>query len=158
MTEPDVTTAPGASEPDPGDPRRLVLADLLGRLAAGLTTRARRYEAATSRAEGELAQALDRLGRAKRAQAADLLPATRALGVSVPPTSPESPASPGATGPRAWGVELGDAFQGERDLEWTGRELAVLAVDPALKALGARMAGGAARDAEEVRKLYLRYS
>jgi hypothetical protein len=55
-------------------------------------------------------------------------------------------------------VELGDAFQGERDLEWTGRELAVLAVDPALKALGARMAGGAARDAEEVRKLYLRYS
>jgi hypothetical protein len=156
MTEPEATTTPGPS--DPSDPRRLVLAHLVARLAAGLTMRALHYEAATSQAQGELKQALDQLGRAKRAQKADLLPAARALGAALPPASSESPAAPGGTVPHSWGVELGEAFQGERDLEWTSRELAVLALDPALKALGARLAGGAARDAEEIRKLYLRYT
>jgi hypothetical protein len=116
-----------------------------------VTTRARAYEAAAGQAQGDLRQALDRLGRAKHAQVADLLPAARALGAPVPPGSPPGP-------PRAWGVVLGEAFQDERDLEWTSRELAVLAGDPRLKALAARLAGSAARDAEEVRKLYLRYS
>ena len=66
-------------------------------------------------------------------------------------------AAPGAP-PGPWGVVLGEAFQDERHLERTSRELAVLAGDPRLKALAARLAAGAARDAEEVRKLYLRYS
>jgi hypothetical protein len=153
VTEPDVTTSglPGGFGPDAADPRRLVLADLVARLAAGVTTRARAYEAAAGQAQGDLRQALDRLGRAKHAQVADLLPAARALGASVPPASP-----PGRI--RAWGVVLGEAFQDERDLERTSRELAVLAGAPALKTLAARLAGSAARDAQEVRKLYLRYS
>jgi hypothetical protein len=158
MTEPGAPHSPGVPGPEAVDPRRLVVADLVTRLAAGLTARTRHYEATASRAEGELKQALDRLGRAKRLQAADLLPAARALGAAIPFASPESPATPGGAVPHAWGVELGEAFQGERDLEWTSRELAVLAGDPVLKALGARLAGGAARDAEEVRKLYLRYT
>ena len=128
-----------------------MLADLVARLAAGVTTRARAYEAAAGQAGGDLRQALDRLGRAKLAQAADLLPLARAFGAPVPPASPPGSARP-------WGVVLGEAFQDERDLEWTSRELAVLAGDPRLKALAARLAGSAARDAEEVRKLYLRYS
>jgi hypothetical protein len=158
MTEPDAPTAAsgvsgaaGPSGPDAGDPRRVVLADLVARLVAGVTARARAYDAAAGQAEGDLKQALDRLGRAKHAQAVDLLPLARALGASVPSAPP-----PGCA--RHWGVVLGEAFQGERDLEWTSRELAVLAGDPAIKALAARLAGGAARDAEEVRKLYLRYS
>jgi hypothetical protein len=149
MTEPDGITAPRPAVA--ADPRRLVLADLVTRLAAGVATRARHYEAAATEAQGELKQALDRLGRSKDAQTADLLPAARALGASVPPGSAPTPGRP-------WGVILGEAFQGERDLEWTGRELAVLAGDPALKTLAARLAGGSARDAQEVRKLYLRYS
>lgn len=154
MTEPDRTTAPGpagASEPDATDPRRLVLADLVARLAAGVTTRARAYEAAAGQAEGDLRKALERLERAKLDQAAELLPLARTLGASVPAAGPE-----GTPGP--WGVVLGEAFQGERRLERTSRELAVLAGDPRLKALAARLAGSAARDADEVRKLYLRYS
>jgi hypothetical protein len=151
MTEPDATAVSSASGPDSADPRRLVLADLVARLAAAVTTRARHYEAAAGQAQGDLRQALERLGRAKQAQAADLLPAAQALGASVPPALPPGPAS-------SWGVILGEAFQGERDLEWTSRELAVLAGDPPLKAMAARLAGGAARDAEEVRRLYLRYS
>jgi hypothetical protein len=55
-------------------------------------------------------------------------------------------------------VILGEGFQGERALEWTGRELAALAPDPAVKALAARLVVDVVRDAEEVRKLYLRYS
>jgi hypothetical protein len=152
MTEPDATAASDAAGPDAAaDPRRLVLADLVARLAAGVTAQALRYEAAAARAQGDLSEALDRLGRAKHAQAADLLPAARALGASVPPASPPGPAG-------SWGVILGEAFQGERELEWTGRELAVLAGDPALKGLAARVAGDSARDGEEVRRLYLRYT
>jgi hypothetical protein len=134
-----------------------VLADLVARLAAGLTTRARHYEAAASRARGELQQVLDRLGRAKRAQAADLAPAARALGAALPP-APSPAQTPVLTVTDPWGMALAEAFQGERDVEWTSRELAVLAEDPALKALAARVAAGAARNGEEVRKLYLRYS
>jgi hypothetical protein len=159
MTEPGATESPGVPGPEADDPRRLVLADLVARLAAGLTTRARHYEATASRARGELQQALDRLGRAKRAQVADLAPAARALGAALPPAPTSSPAQTAVvavTDP--WGVELAEAFQGERDVEWTSRELAVLAEDPALKVLAARLAGGVARDGEEIRKLYLRYS
>ena len=65
-----------------------------------------------------------------------------------PPTSP----------PPAWGVILGEAFQGERALERTARELAHLARDPPLKALADRLATGAGQQGREVRKLYLRYS
>lgn len=156
MTEP-VTTAPGApglAEPAPGDPRRVVLADLVARLAAGVTARAMAYEAAAGQAQGELREALDGLGRGKAAQAADLRPLARALGVPAPPAPPPAPPGPA----RHWGVVLGEAFRGERDLERTSRDLAGLAEDPALKALAARLAGETARDAAEVRKLYLRYS
>jgi hypothetical protein len=38
------------------------------------------------------------------------------------------------------------------------RELAALTPDPAVRALGLRLANAAARDGAEVRKLYLRYS
>jgi hypothetical protein len=43
-------------------------------------------------------------------------------------------------------------------VETIARELAVLASESLLKALGARLAAGAARDGQEVRKLYLRYT
>ena len=136
------------------DPRRTVLADLVAHLAVGVIKQARCYETAAAHADGLLRETLDELGRRKHDQAADLLPLSRALGVPAPsvptPTPPES--TP------AWGVVLGEAFQGERALEATGRQLAVLAQEPALRDSAARLAAGAARDGGEVRKLYLRYT
>lgn len=152
MTEPDAMSAAGPNAS--ADPRRLVLADLVGWLATAVATRARAYEAAAVQAEGDLRQALDQLARAKHAQAADLAPLARALGVPVPFVPPAAP--PGSA--VSLGVILGEAFQAERALERTGRELATLAGDPAVKALAARLAAGAARDGAAVRKLYLRYS
>jgi hypothetical protein len=131
-----------------------VLADLMARLVVGVATQARAYEAAAGQAEGALRLALEQLARAKHAQAANLAPLALALGVpgvSLPPAPPPEAAL-------SWGVILGEAFQGERALEWTGRELAALAPDPALRALAARLTAGAGRDGEEVRGLYLRYS
>jgi hypothetical protein len=138
----------------PDDPRRLMVADLAARLAAWLAERARACEAAARGAEGDLRRALEDLARAKHAQAADLAPLARALGVSPPTT--RSVSAPG-TSP-GWGVVLGEAFQGERTLEEMSRELAGLTADPSIRALGRRLAGAAARDGKEVRKLYLRYS
>jgi hypothetical protein len=152
MTEPDTTPAAG---PDAGaDPQRLVLADLVAGLVTGVATQARNYEVAARQAEGDLRQALDGLRRAKHAQAADLAPLARALEVRAPLVPPASPPDSA----RSWGVILGEAFQEERALEWTSRELAVLAEDVTVKAVAARLAAGAARDGREVRKLYLRYS
>lgn len=131
-----------------------MVADLAARLATGLAGRARAYEVAAVRAEGALRQALEDLGRAKHAQIADLVPLARALGVSAPVTAPAAP--PGTNS--SWGVVLGEAFQDERIVEEMGRELAGLTADPAIRALGLRLAGAAARNAGEVRKLYLRYS
>jgi hypothetical protein len=131
-----------------------VLADLVGRLVTALAAQARAYEAAASQAGGDLRESFDRLGRAKQTQAADLLPLARTLGVPGPIGPPASRPGPSPS----WGVILGEAFQGERALERTGQELTVLAGDPAVKVLAARLAGGAARDGEEVRRLYLRYS
>jgi hypothetical protein len=138
----------------PDGPRRLVMADLTGRLAAALALRVRAYEAAAGWAEGALRQALEDLGRAKHAQAADLAPLARALGVAT--THPDSETPAGAH--PGWGVVLGAAFQDERALEAIARELAGLTEDPAVRALALRMASGAGRDGGEVRKLYLRYS
>jgi hypothetical protein len=152
MTEPDTTSAAGSDAAT--DPRRLVLADLVARLAAGVATRAREYDAAAGQATGALRQGLEQLAHAKRAQAADLGPLARALGVPAPALPPASPPDSSIS----WGVILGEGFQGERALEWTGRELAALAPDPAVKALAARLVVDVVRDAEEVRKLYLRYS
>ena len=131
-----------------------MLADLVGRLVRSVTEGAGRYEAAARQAEGALRDALEALGRAKHAQAADLAPLARALGVPGLPAVPGPPTS----APPAWGVILGEAFQGERALERTARELSILAGDPALKALAGRLATGAAQQGREVRKLYLRYS
>ena len=136
------------------DPRRLVLADLAARLAAGMAGRARAYEAAAGRAEGPLRHALQELARVKHAQTADLTPLARTLGVSAPSAPPPPPAG----GPPAWGVILGEAFQAERSLEGMGRELAGLTPDPGVRALALRLASAAARDGEEVRRLYLQYS
>jgi hypothetical protein len=152
MTESDSGPAPGRDLP--ADPRRLMLADLVARLAAGLAARARAYEAAAGEARGALRQALEGLARAKHAQAADLAPLGSALGVSQPALPAPFPAKT----PPGWGVILGEAFQAERDLEAIGRELAGLALDPAVKVLAARLAAGADRDGREVRKLYLRYT
>ena len=131
-----------------------MVADLAARLTVCMAEQARAYEAAAGQAEGSLRRALEDLGRAKHAQAADLAPLARALGVS-PPATPR--ASPPGTSP-GWGVVLGEAFQGERTLEEMGRELVGLTADPAVRALGLRLVGAAARDGGEVRKLYLRYS
>jgi hypothetical protein len=152
MTDTDATPAAGADASD--DPRRLVLADLVLQLAAGVAARARHYEAAARQAGGNLRQALEALARAKHAQATDLAPLASALGVSTPLPPPASP----LPGPASWGIILGEAFQGERAMEAIARELAILAADPPLKALGMRLAAGAARDGQGVRKLYLRYS
>lgn len=138
----------------PGDPRRLAVADLTTRLAAGLAGQARAYEAATGQAEGALRQALEDLGRAKHAQAADLALLARALGVSTPSWQSRTPAG----APLGWGVILGEAFQGERALEEMGRELAGLTSDPPVRALALRLRAAAGRDGGEVRRLYLRYS
>ena len=136
------------------DPRRLVLADLVGQLAVRLAAQARAYERVATSDAGPLRPALEGLARAKHAQIADLTPLGRALGAPEPPPPALSPLEP----PFAWGVILGEAFQGERDLELVARELARLVPDPATRALGARLAAGAHQDAEEVRRLYLRYS
>jgi hypothetical protein len=131
-----------------------MVADLAARLAAGLSARARAYETVAGLADGDLRRGLEDLGRGKQAQAADLAPLARSLGVSVPSVPPETAGGlvPG------WGVVLGEAFQAERTLEEMGRELAGLTADPAVRALGARLAAAADRDGREVRKLYLRYS
>ena len=152
MTESDATSEAGRETSS--DPRRIVLADLVAHLAAGVMTRTLGYAAAAAQADGHLRDVLEELVRRKHAQAADLLPLGRVLGVPTPsaPPAPPPSATPG------WGTILGEAFQGERAVETIGRELAVLAREPALKALGARLAAGAARDGEEVRKLYLRYT
>ena len=138
----------------PDDPRRLLVADLAARLVAGLAGRAQAYEAAAGRASGDLRRGLEDLGRAKLAQAADLAPLARALGVStsVLPLEAAAGTAPG------WGVVLGEAFQAERTLQEIARELAGLTADRAVRALGARLAAAADRDGKEVRKLYLRYS
>ena len=136
------------------DPRRVMVADLAARIAAGLAGRVRAYEAAAGRAQGDLQRALADLGRAKHTQAADLAPLARALGVP----SPVLPAATSAGTNPDWGVVLGEAFQDERTLEEMSRELALLTVDPAVQALSARLAAAAGRDGREVRKLYLRYT
>jgi hypothetical protein len=154
MTEPDAGPTPGDDMSD--DPRRIVLADLVARLVAGLATRARDYEAAAGPAGGALQRALEELARAKRAQTADAAPLGRAFGVAAPVLPPPYPSPPET--PLSWGVILGEAFQAERVLEAIARELAVLTTDPATKALATRLAAGAGRDGREVRRLYLRYS
>jgi hypothetical protein len=151
MTESDARP-PGDAASD--DPRRLVLADLVGQLAARVATQARAYELVAGPGAGPLRPALEALARAKQAQAADLAPLVRVLGAPV--RSPWTPPAPES--PFAWGVILGGAFQGERELEAIAQELARLAPDPAVGALAARLAAAAHRDREEARKLYLRYT
>jgi hypothetical protein len=131
-----------------------VLTDLIGRLVRGAMECAGRYEAAARQADGALWEALEALGRAKRAQAADLAPMAAALGVPVPSVDAGVPGS----SPPAWGAVLGEAFQAERALERTARELVALTQDPAMKALAGRLAAGAAEQGREVRRLYLRYT
>jgi hypothetical protein len=137
----------------PGDPRRLVLADLVARLAGGLAERAGAYETAAAEADGALRQALAGLAEASRAQGVDLAPLARELGA---PTTPPPPSPSG--GATSLGTTLGEAFQAERTMEWGSRELAGLAPDPATRALAGRLAARAAANAQEVRRLYLRYT
>ena len=130
------------------------MADLTARLSAGLARQARAYEAAAARAGGPLRQALEGLGRAKHTQAADLAPLARAFEALTPAVPSETPAESSPD----WGVTLGEAYQGERALEGTARELAALTTDTAVRALALRLVTGTGRDGGEVRKLYLRYS
>jgi hypothetical protein len=150
MTEP--AAAPPPTAPVPDDPRRLVLADLVGGLVSGLMEQAAEYERAASSAAGALRQSLEDLYRAKQAEIAALAPLARDLGVTA--AAPPPPSGPD----RAWGVVLGDAFQAERTLERVVRELAVGAGDPGIRALSARLNSEIARDRGEVRRLYLRYT
>lgn len=152
MTESDAPPSPGSDLAH--DPRRVMLADLVGRLAAAVAVGAGGYEAAASCAEGPLRDALEVLARAKHAEAADLAPLARTLGVSAPPRRPTPP--PGT--PVSWGATLGAIFQDERVLEGIARELVGLASDPSVRALAARLVTAVSRDREEVRKLYLRYT
>ncbi len=152
MTDPHADLAPPPVQP--GDPRRLGLAELVGQLLAGAAALGRGYEAAAPRAPEALRRALRELARSKEGLAATLAPLARALGGPGPTSPPPHP--PEMAG--EWGVALGEAFQGERALEMAGRQLGALAEDPAVRALAARLAAGAARDGAEVRKLYLRYS
>jgi hypothetical protein len=136
------------------DPRRLVLADLVTRLAVGVSRQAKVYEVAAKQAGGDLGQALANLARGKRRQATDLGALSQAIGSGPPPAPPPSPPAM----PFSAGAALGEAFQAERALQGMARELAALATDPDVKALALRLAGAAGRDGEAVRKLYLRYS
>jgi hypothetical protein len=151
-------TMPGADPAvGPGltaDPRRLVLADLVGRLARGLAKTAAGYGGAASLATGLLRQVLERLGREAQAQRAEVGSVARALGTPATATDPGSEPA----GLPGWGVLLGEAFQQERGLGRLAAELETLAPDPPLKALAARLAAKAAERAGEVRRLYLRYS
>jgi hypothetical protein len=152
MTTPgsDLTAPPTL----PSDAHRLVLGDLVGRLARALGESAARYEAAAGWADGPLRQALEALGRATRARCADVASVARAAGLPVPPGG----AGPPASAREAWGVILGEAFQAERVLGRLAGELGALAQDPPLRALGMRVAVGAAEQGAEVRRLYLQYS
>lgn len=152
MSEPDASPVPGA--PAPPDARGIVLGDLVARLATGVLERARRYEVVAGLANGLLRRTLEDLARARRLEAADLLPFARRLGAWAGPEG----AVPAPAPPVSWGRVLGEAFQDERVLERIAREVALLAPDPPLQAQAARLAVGAARAAREIRKLYLRYS
>jgi hypothetical protein len=150
MTESDTRLPPSDDLSD--DPRRLMLADLVGELLLGLMGQGAEYERAASRAAGALRQSLEDLYRAKDAEIAALAPLARDLGVTAPAPPPPSGPDP------SWGVVLGGAFQAERTLGRVARELAVGAGDPATRALSARLTSEIARDREEVRRLYLRYT
>jgi hypothetical protein len=151
-SDPEAPAALAAASAD--DPRRLAVADLVAQLVARVATQAGHYETAAAAATGALPAALADLARAKHAQTAALAPVARALGVPMAPIPGPPMPDPRPT----WGAILGEAFQGERTLEMASRELARLTPDPALAALGARLAAGARRDGEEVRRLYLRYT
>lgn len=153
-TELDSEPAPAPRSAPRDDPRRLVLADLVARLAGGVARQARDYEVAAGQARGPLRHALETLAHATHAQAADLAPLGRALGVGMPALAAPSP----LVTPVSWGVVLAEAFQAERTLERLGRELAGLAPEPAMAVLATRFAAAASRNGEEVRRLYLRYS
>jgi hypothetical protein len=152
MTESDPLPPPGYDTPD--DPRRVVLADLVARLAAAVVAGARDYEAAATRAAGALRHGLEALARAKHAEAAELAPLARFLGVSAPVLPPPLPSGV----PVSWGEILGKAFQAERVLEGVGRELAGLTSEPTVKVVATRLIAAVSRDREEVRRLYLRYT
>lgn len=149
-----MTESPATPAVPLDDARRLALAELVGQFATGAAGLGRSYEAAARRAPEALQRALRDLVRSKAAQTALLAPLARALGGLEPPGPLPAPPEMGGE----WGVALGEAFQAERALELAGRQLAALAEDPGVQALAARLATGAARDREEVRKLYLRYS
>lgn len=152
MTPPPAALAPPPVQP--GDPRRLALAELVGQLLAGAAALGRGYEGAALRAPEALQRALRELARSKEGQTATLAPLARALGGPEPTSPPSAPLAMAGE----WSVALGEAFQAERALEMAGRQLGALAEDPAVRALAAGLAAGAARDRAEVRKLYLRYS
>jgi hypothetical protein len=152
MTESDLLPPPGDDTAD--DPRRVVLADLVARLAAAVAAGARDYEAAATRAGGALRDGLESLARAKHAEAAELVPLARSLGLSAPLLPPPLPFG----APVSWGEILGAAFQAERVLEGVGRELAGLTSEPTVRALATRLITEVSRDREEVRRLYLRYT
>ena len=151
MTESDALPFPGYDPPD--DPRRVMLADLVGRLAAAVAAGAAGYEAAAGwprRAPGRARGARPR--QARRGRRSD--PAGADPGGGAPPRRPRPP----PVTPVSWGATLGAIFQDERVLEGIARELAGLACGSAIRALAARLVAAASRDREEVRKLYLRYT
>ena len=152
MTESDALPLPGHDASD--DPRRVVLADLVARLAAGVAAGARDYESAASHAQGGLRHGLEELARAKHAEADELTPLAQSLGVPAPILPPPRPLG----APVSWGKVLGEAFQAERVLEGVGRELAGLASEPPARALAARLVAAVSRDRGAVRRLYLRYT
>jgi hypothetical protein len=89
----------------PDDPRRLVLADLVSGLVAGLMEQAAAYERAARRVTGVLRQSLVDLYRAMQAEIAALTPLARDprrhAAAPPPPSGPERP----------WGVILGRRFR-----------------------------------------------
>jgi hypothetical protein len=145
--------SPPAVPEDPADPRRVLVADLVGQLWGALAGLAGHYEAAGALANGTLGPALRALAGRKGEQLAALGPLAERLGAR-----PASQAGEGARAERRWGVLLGHAFEAERTLETAARQLAVLTTDPAIRGLAARLAAGALEDREAVRKLYLRYT
>jgi hypothetical protein len=148
------TVAAGEAAPPPGDPRRVLVADVVARVLARLEGLRQHYEAAAGLAGGgPLRETLLALAARKRAQAGALEPLAAALGVagSAPAASP--PATPAR-----WGVLLGEAFGSERALETAARELGALTGEAAVSQLGTGLAAAVARDQETVRRLYLRYT
>ena len=137
--------------------RRGAIAELLADAVATERELAALYSAFETRATlAPLKATLAELARAKAAHVASLEPLARSFGPDVLPDA----ARPIRVDAGAAGRDeaFARAFQGERALEVTYRELSAVLLDHPLEPRVAGLAAEAARHRAVLRELYLRYS